>query len=60
MTNAPSKVSRGDVTGSVADGQKAKLDSLGQKALSLASKNKVVIAFFGVFAILILVGILTN
>lgn len=60
MTNTPSKVSSGNLTRSVVDGQKAQIDSLSQKARSLASKNKVVIAFFGAFAILISVGILTT
>ncbi|MGI9382607.1 MAG: CBS domain-containing protein [Methyloligellaceae bacterium] len=53
-------VSSGDLTRWVVDEQKAEIDSLGQNMRSLASKNKALIALVGVFAVLIVVGILTT
>ncbi len=53
-------VSSGDLTRWVVDEQKAEIDDLGQKARSLASKNKALIALVAGFCILIVAGILTS
>lgn len=53
-------VSSGDLTRSVVEEQKAEISGLSQNVRSLASRNKALIALVGVFAVLIVVGIITT